>query len=892
MSSLWSLRWLWIYLLIGQFAVSNVRTAWPTSDSTNIQLLGIFDNGLNMNDSTPGTLWARAMFNAAMLLSQQYNITIDGQFIGSQLVASSGITMNALSSSCLLISTSNIVGIVGPTFSRETQVIAPFTAQLSIPVVSYSATDPGLSDRDAYPTFYRTVPSDNTAALTIAQLFMKFNWTSSIIIYQNDAFGSGGAKAITDAFNGNNLTITQMIMFDTVTHTIRGDLKNLLLSSSIRNVILWAETNHASLILQKAIDCDVLGPHFTWILGSTIQLNSFSQADNAKLIGMLTIEPVVGSAVNQPINTTLLNAAYDIWQQYEPDSFPGPGNVDAYALFTFDATWLLIRSLEQLCSTTTNRSSPCLSIVNDSFCFNRRLLNSSSLFDIINTNTFLGVSGLVQFSTNSTDRVNGIYYIVKNVQSLSNALNYVPVLVWSSLDAWTSHSQKNTIVWPGQSLVAPTGYASIAGVTLRIAVIEGPPFTMTKEVADGNGTITKKLIGYIPDLLDSLQMKMGFIPNITLLSSDYSYDGLVDDIANNVYDIVAGDVTIIAARREKVSFTDSIYDNSLRVIIRDTASASIDFWFYLRPFSLKVRLCILGTIIFSALLMYLFEGRDNVKLKDRSIISGIVMSTWYPLGTIMGPGADFQVNTGAGRLLTFSVIFLSFVLVATYQASLTSSLTLKQTQNIISGIDDIKNGKIPYGRIGIVTYSSIEAYYLREISNGIRNFYPLRTKEAIFTSLLNKVIDVAIMDEGVLEYATNSIYCNLTLVGTGFDRSAFGLVFQKNWIYEQVLDVNILSLRESGTFDDLKSKWFQANTCSHSSDTSNELSIEVMGGLFVTFAAMCGLSILFFIWLILSPIRRRLWQIVLEHLCRVRPSTRTPSVIPLNELRPSNATDA
>ncbi|CAF0839673.1 unnamed protein product [Adineta steineri] len=890
MSSLWSLRWLWVYLLIGQFAISNVKTAWPTSDSTNIQLLGIFGNGLNMNDSTPGTLWSRAMFNAAMLLSQQYNITIDGQFIGSQLVASGGITMNALSSSCLLISTSNIVGIVGPTFSRETQVIAPFAAQLSIPVVSYSATDPGLSDRGAYPTFYRTVPSDTTAALTIAQLFMKFNWTSSIIIYQNDAYGSDGAKVITDAFNNNNLTITQMIMFDTVTHTIRGDLKSLLLSSPIRNVILWAETDYTSLILQEAIDCDVLGPQFTWILGSTVQLNSFSQADNAKLIGILTIEPVVASAVNEPTNTTLLNAAYDIWQQYEPETFPGAENVNAYALFTFDATWLLIRSLEQLCSITNNHSSPCLSIVNDSFCFNRRLLDSSLLFDIINNNTFLGVSGLVQFSANSTDRVSGVYYIVKNIQSLSNELNYVPVLVWSNSDAWTPHSQQNMIIWPGQSLVAPTGYATIAGVTLRIAVIEAPPFTMTQQVADTNGIITTKLIGYIPDLLAILQTNMGFIPNITLLPSTQSYDGLIDDVANNVYDIVAGDVTILAERREQVSFTDSIYDNSLRIIVRNTASASPDFWFYLRPFSLGVRLCILGSIIFAALLMYLYEGGHNDALKHKPTISRLVMSTWYPLGNIMGYGVDFTVKTGAGRFLTFSVFFLSLVLIATYQATLTSNLTLRQTQNIISGIDDIKNGKIPYGRIGIVTNSSIEAYYLQEISNGIRNFYPLRTEEAIFTSLLSKVIDAAIMDEGVLEYETSSNYCNLTLVGTGFDPSAFGIVFQKNWVYEQVLDVNILSLRESGTINNLKSKWFQSNTCSQSSDTSSGSSIEVMGGLFVTFAVMCGLSIILFIWLKL-PIRHRLSQMVLNLRYRICPSARTPPDTPLDVQRPSDVTD-
>ncbi|CAF0889775.1 unnamed protein product [Adineta steineri] len=843
-----------------------------------------------MNDSSPGTLWSRAMFNAAILLSQQYNITIDGQFIGSQLVASGGITMNALSSSCLLISTSNIVGIVGPTFSRETQVIAPFAAQLSIPVVSYSATDPGLSDRGAYPTFYRTVPSDNTAALTIAQLFMKFNWTSSIIIYQNDAYGSDGAKVITNAFNNNNLTITQMIMFDTVTRTIRGDLKSLLLSSPIRNVILWAETDYTSLILQQAIDCDVLGPQFTWILGSTVQLNSFSQADNAKLIGILTIEPVVASAVNEPINTTLLNAAYDVWQQYESETFPGAENVNAYALFTFDATWLLIRSLEQLCSITNNHSSPCLSIVNDSFCFNRRLLDSSSLFDIINTDTFLGVSGVVQFSANSTDRFSGVYYIVKNIQSLSNELNYVPVLVWSSSDAWTPHSQQNMIIWPGQSLVPPTGYATIAGVTLRIAVIEAPPFTMTQQVADANGIITTKLIGYIPDLLAILQTNMGFIPNITLLPSTQSYDGLIDDVANNVYDMVAGDVTILAERREQVSFTDSIYDNSLRIILRNTASASPDFWFYLRPFSLGVRLCILGSIIFAALLMYLYEGGHNDALKHKPTISRLVMSTWYPLGNIMGYGVDFTVKTGAGRFLTFSVFFLSLVLIATYQATLTSNLTLRQTQNIISGIDDIKNGKIPYGRIGIVTNSSIEAYYLQEISNGIRNFYPLRTEEAIFTSLLSKVIDAAIMDEGVLEYETSSNYCNLTLVGTGFDPSAFGIVFQKNWVYEQVLDVNILSLRESGTINNLKSKWFQSNTCSQSSNTPTGSSIEVMGGLFVTFAVMCGLSIILFIWLKLR-IRHRLSQMVLNLRYRICPSASTPPDTPLNVQNPFDIRD-
>ena len=41
--------------------------------------------------------------------------------------------------------------------------------------------------------------------------------------------------------------------------------------------------------------------------------------------------------------------------------------------------------------------------------------------------------------------------------------------------------QANVIVWPGNSLTPPSGYAALAGVTLRIGVIESAPFTMVTQ---------------------------------------------------------------------------------------------------------------------------------------------------------------------------------------------------------------------------------------------------------------------------------------------------------------------------------------------------------------------------------------------------------------------------
>ncbi|CAF1161224.1 unnamed protein product [Adineta steineri] len=143
-------------------------------------------------------------------------------------------------------------------------------------------------------------------------------------------FGSNGAKVITNTFLNNE---------------IQDNLQTRLIQSSSRIVVILAESSHTRLILQEALDSDVLGPKFTWILSSSISLTSFNSIFYSKLIGMLIIEQVTGAIISESVNTTLLNTAYQIWKEYEPESFPGSMNVSNYALYTFDVTYSLIQSL-------------------------------------------------------------------------------------------------------------------------------------------------------------------------------------------------------------------------------------------------------------------------------------------------------------------------------------------------------------------------------------------------------------------------------------------------------------------------------------------------------------------------------------------------------------------
>ena len=850
--------------------ISHLLAEWPVTSSSQLQLLGLFADADNASKHIPDFVHPRAMFKAAILLAHRYNITIGGQSIGWKSVQTGGDVVNALKDTCLQISTSNIVGIVGPALSRESHVIAPFAKSIGIPAISFSATDPDLSVRREYPAFFRTIPSDDSAAQAMVSLFVEYSWTSCVIIYQNDAFGFGGAKAIGDTFYKNGLIVNKVIVFDIATLTIKGDLKNILMSSPTRIVLLWAQSDYAELILQNALKKNVLGPQFIWILSSSISLERFGPSSNNQLVGLLTVQAVVGNIVDAPINKTLLDEAYELWQKYEPESFPGPENVHYYALFAFDATWALITALQNYCSTAVDPSSSCLSFTNSSFCFDRQVVNGASLYNMIQNSTFLGVSGWVKFGQNVTDRIDGIYYVARNVQLFRDNLSYVSVLVWSKSNYWLSYPSResNVIVWPGNSLNGPSSYASISGVTLQIAVVSVVPFAMITDLSNNAQQMSDKITGYIPELIDLLRTQMGFISNITVLSENQSYNQLVGQVADGLFDIVVADLTITAARREKVAFSSAIFDNSLRIIIRDSSDADLNLFAYLKPFSGTLWLVLLITAIYSGLLFCLLERRQNRDLQNRSVPSLIALSMWYAIATMLGYGADFNVRTVLGRVLTVGLYIVCLISVAAYTANLASDLTISNTKYLINDIDDIRSGQIPSNRIGILVETAIEDFYLREISNGVRNFYPLETYSDIYPNLLNGKIDAAIMDAAVLEYATNNLYCNLTVIGSDFGRSSFGIAYQKKWQYAQQLDVAILSLRESGQLDDLTAKWFQTDRCAGSSKPVTAMSIKSMAGLFLTFAVISIFAVLLFLWTKKSVVRNylvitiRSWQIL------------------------------
>ncbi|CAF4842263.1 unnamed protein product, partial [Rotaria sp. Silwood1] len=184
-------------------------------------------------------------------------------------------------------------------------------------------------------------------------------------------------------------------------------------------------------------------------------------------------------------------------------------------------------------------------------------------------------------------------------------------------------------------------------------------------------------------------------------------------------------------------------------------------------------------------------------------------------------------------MISVALLALSCILMAIYTADLASFLTVRRTNPPISGIDDIKNGRLPFHRVGIVKNTSIIDYYIQNVSDV---YYRLENPQDIYLALIENRIDAALFEGAALQYVIDRNYCGrLSLVGVGFAKSWFGIAMKKDWEYKADFDMNILSVREEGL---IEKKWFLKRSCN--SDVGNMwqydgIPLSSMSGLFLTF---------------------------------------------------------
>uniref|UniRef100_F6PYB3 G-protein coupled receptors family 3 profile domain-containing protein n=1 Tax=Xenopus tropicalis TaxID=8364 RepID=F6PYB3_XENTR len=173
-------------------------------------------------------------------------------------------------------------------------VIGDSTSRRSILMVSYFATSPILSDRNQFPSFLRTIPSDEFQMKGLAQLVSYFGWSWLGILATDDEYGQFGLQIIKQeiAKAGACVAFAEYIL------TSKPDrnaphLIQVIQMSTARVVVVISTSTDFAIVLEEMLKQNVTG--YTWI-GS----EGWSTSDllsNKRFQGILT--GTVGFAIHQ-----------------------------------------------------------------------------------------------------------------------------------------------------------------------------------------------------------------------------------------------------------------------------------------------------------------------------------------------------------------------------------------------------------------------------------------------------------------------------------------------------------------------------------------------------------------------------------------------------------------
>ncbi|XP_006637618.1 extracellular calcium-sensing receptor-like [Lepisosteus oculatus] len=94
-----------------------------------------------------------------------------------------------------------VLAIVGDPGSTHSIAISRMLGLFRVPMVSYYATCSCLSNKEAHPSFFRTIPNDNFQVKAMVQILRHYGWTWVGAIASNDDYGLFAVKTFIEEVN-------------------------------------------------------------------------------------------------------------------------------------------------------------------------------------------------------------------------------------------------------------------------------------------------------------------------------------------------------------------------------------------------------------------------------------------------------------------------------------------------------------------------------------------------------------------------------------------------------------------------------------------------------------------------------------------------------------------
>ncbi len=330
--------------------------------------------------------------------------------------------------------------------------------------------------------------------------------------------------------------------------------------------------------------------------------------------------------------------------------------------------------------------------------------------------------------------------------------------------------------------------------TLRVVVRVFEPFVIFKDL---------RYSGFCIKLWEKIADEMGVKYELYTV---YTIDKLLMDVINGEADLAIAGIGITAEREESLDFSYAFFESGLQMMISKDYDSPLSTVLS-KVFSIIFSRGLIYIIIFfiiilfiSANLIWLFERRHNPQF-PKQYFKGIWESFWWSAVTITTVGyGDKSPRGNLGRVFALFWMFTGYFIFAYFTASVTTTVTLQEIQEVISGPEEL------FGKKVATVKGSTAAEYLIEYGiTPIMFKYP----ESAFQVLEDRLVDAVVYDSPVLLYhASKKGKGKVKVVGPLLRKQKYGIAIQNNSPYREEINLALLRLMENGVYQEIYERWF------------------------------------------------------------------------------------
>ncbi|MDM8565854.1 transporter substrate-binding domain-containing protein [Candidatus Halobeggiatoa sp. HSG11] len=293
---------------------------------------------------------------------------------------------------------------------------------------------------------------------------------------------------------------------------------------------------------------------------------------------------------------------------------------------------------------------------------------------------------------------------------------------------------------------------------------------------------------------------------------------LLDKVENGKADVGLAGISMTASREKIFDFSYPFFDSGLQIMVstkfdRTATDVVTDMLLsFLAPKMLLAIGILLTTLFIVGNIIWLAERKNNPEEFSSNYLKGVMDGLWWAAVTLTTVGYGDKSPRGcAGRIIGLSWMFIGLFFIASFTATVTSTLTLQQLKGSINGPNDLARKAV-----GTISGSTADKYLSKEPVTK-RTF--INIEDAI-NALENGRIEAIVYDSPVLRYhAANSE--TLKTVGSVFKKENYAIVFQttesksqstnKERALKERVNLILLELAEDGKYKELEEEWFGKN---------------------------------------------------------------------------------